>query len=83
LLADDDAPPVGWLLASGSAGGKGGATKTATQGPQVKGAVLGFDSDNRELNAFAARMRGMAPAPVSNVEAVARLEALVARLRAA
>ncbi|MBC7521190.1 MAG: tetratricopeptide repeat protein [Sandarakinorhabdus sp.] len=44
-----------------------------------------FDSDDAELNSFAARMQGIdqAAAPVSIDEAVARLEALILNLRAA
>ena len=44
-----------------------------------------FDSDDGELNAFAARIQGIdqAAAPVSTDEAVARLETLILRLRAA
>jgi Flp pilus assembly protein TadD len=48
-------------------------------------AALAFDCDDRELNAFAARMQGIAEpqAMISDAEAIARLEALLVRLRAA
>jgi Flp pilus assembly protein TadD len=79
----DTAPLVGWLLAGRSASGPVGTPRVASQGPLMEGAALAFDSDDGDLNAFAARMRGQEPTPVSNAEAVARLEALVARLRGA
>ncbi len=79
----DNAPLVGWLLAGRSASGPAGTPHIATQSPLMDGTALSFDSDDGDLNAFAARMRGLEPAPVSNANAVAQLEALVARLRGA
>jgi Flp pilus assembly protein TadD len=49
--------------------------------------ALAFESDDSELNAFAARMRGIAPPAevitIPREEAVARLEGLLRRLRSA
>jgi tetratricopeptide (TPR) repeat protein len=74
-----------WLLAS----------RRAPRPPEIAAAhdepvaetELAFESDDHELNAFAARMRGITPPVevmvVSREEAVARLEGLLRRLRAA
>jgi hypothetical protein len=71
------------------------ATRRPARPPQAAAAhdeplaekLLAFESDDSELNAFAARMRGLAlaaePATVSTEEAVGRLEGLLRRLRAA
>jgi tetratricopeptide (TPR) repeat protein len=54
--------------------------------PKPDAGQIAFDSDDGDLNAFAARMQGIdqaAAVPVSTAEAVARLEALILRVRTA
>jgi tetratricopeptide (TPR) repeat protein len=82
--AEEDAAPA-WLLASRRAPRP--AETAAAHDEPVSETTLAFESDDGELNAFAARMRGIEPvkpAPsISTEEAVARLEGLLRRLRAA
>jgi tetratricopeptide (TPR) repeat protein len=80
-----DAMPPAWLLASRRAARP---VEAATVDDQpISETALAFESDDVELNAFAARMRGIAPPEtimtISAEEAVERLEALLRRLRAA
>lgn len=89
-LADDEAPA--WLLPSRHvAKGSLGAT-AVSRGPQQNDRLAAFESDDPVLNAFAARMRGDRPVPVNDNDAaaestrtavIARLEALLMRVRAA
>ena len=76
-----------WIVASRRDTGPGNATRVIGQSPDANGAIAGFDSDDPELNAFAARMRGSAndnSTPTITPEvAISRLEALIARLRRA
>lgn len=93
-LGDDEVPA--WLLASRRVekGSLGGAA--VARGPRQDDALAAFDSDDPVLNAFAARMRGTpaatipAPASVGDLDpeaaraaVIARLEALLARVRPA
>lgn len=82
--AQQDASPA-WLLASRRAPRPPEAA--AAHDEPLGDTALAFESDDSELNAFAARMRGIEPAPtpptMSTEEAVARLEGLLRRLRAA
>ncbi len=82
-VQDADLPPA-WLLASRRSDQVAGGA-SAIHGPLVDGGSVRFDSDDVALNAFAARMRGDAgvAAVVTTEVAVARLEALIARIRAA
>lgn len=83
-VADDAAPA--WLLASRRSTRAEQATTVLQQGPLADSAAAAFDSDDADLNSFAARMRGM-ESPVDPMltadQAVVRLETLLRRLRAA
>lgn len=80
-----DAAMPAWLLASRRPARPPEAA--AAHDEPVGETSLAFESDDGELNAFAARMRGVAPPAeimtISREEAVARLEGLLRRLRTA
>ncbi len=80
-----DATPAAWLLAGHRLDRPSRARTIALNGPRENTGVRPFESDDGDLNAFAARMSGVEgpPAVVSDAEAIARLEALLARLRPA
>jgi hypothetical protein len=77
--------PPAWLLSTRRVPRP--AEAAAAHDEPVGDTALAFESDDSELNAFAARMRGMAPPAdvmtISREEAVARLEGLLRRLRSA
>jgi hypothetical protein len=80
-----DNTPAAWLLAPRRDSRPAAATEVGHE-PYADAGARSFDSDDGDLNAFAARMRGVEPsaaAPVSTAEAVARLQALILRLRTA
>ena len=77
-----------WLLASRRATATRADYAAAGHAPQADTAGMGFDSDDHELNAFAARMRGIeAPEPavaqLGTKQAAAILRVLPGRRRAA
>lgn len=75
-----------WLLAPRRNARPAEASTVVGHEPQADAHRTAFDSDDGDLNAFASRMRGVEPSAgtgVSTEEAVARLEALILRLRAA
>lgn len=88
-LASGDARSVdsapAWLLASRRSDRPGSSIGVTGQTPEDASGAVAFDSDDRALNAFAERMRGEATdgfeVPVDVAIAVARLEALIARIR--
>lgn len=74
-----------WLLAPRRTARPAEASAVVGHEPQADARRTAFDSDDGDLNAFASRMRGVEPpasTTVSTEEAVARLEALILRLRA-
>jgi hypothetical protein len=77
--------PPAWLLSTRRVARP--AETAAAHDEPVADTALAFESDDSELNAFAARMRGIAPPAevmtISREEAVARLEGLLRRLRSA
>ncbi len=77
--------PSAWLLAGHRLDRPTKARTIAANSPRESAGLLAFESDDRDLNAFAARMTGIEAPPtvVSDAEAVARLETLLARLRKA
>lgn len=77
-----------WLLASRRTLRIAATGTVAGHVPRADTGRAVFDSDDHELNIFAARMRGVepgecAPRRISDEQAVANLEALLTRLRAA
>jgi Flp pilus assembly protein TadD len=77
--------PPAWLLSTRRVARP--AETAAAHDEPVADTALAFESDDSELNAFAARMRGVTPPAevmtISREEAVARLEGLLRRLRSA
>ena len=83
----DQAIPA-WLLSSRRTDLPTGGRAGTGQDPRRNDAVAAFESDLVDLNRFAARMRGVAAAPAIDAvgdrdAAVARLEALITRIRSA
>lgn len=77
-------PAPAWLLAARRDPRNSDAPAAVRDETHGDDANVAFDSDDGDLNAFAARMRGVEPpAVVSTEDAVARLESLLRRLRTA